>query len=103
MTVKEREAWTAIYRLYDEFAPALRDAAALDDDNATAGKVFCDALESVRELYDGLDDGGKLLLLAGYDILDETFKAAKKRHLERVQATAAGNNRTGDEPAKITA
>ena len=36
----ERDAWASIYRLYEEYAPALRQAAALDDDNEMAGKLF---------------------------------------------------------------
>lgn len=75
----ERDAWASIYRLYEEYAPALRQAAALDDDNEMAGKLFSAAAQKMAEQYDKFPPEGQLILLAGVDILDEVFKDAKKR------------------------
>ena len=94
MTAQEREAWTTVCRVYDEFAPRLRQAAALDDDNETAGKVFCEVLERLRMKYDNLDTGGRLIVLALYDILDGVFKDAKKRHENRPGGTEPTNPST---------
>lgn len=79
MTKQERDAWTSIYRLYEEFAPALRTSATLDDDNELAGQIFVSALDKLRNQWDESNAEGQLLLLAGYDILDAVFKDAKKR------------------------
>mgnify|MGYP001411224682 CR=1 FL=1 len=39
MTKQERDAWAAAYRIYDEYAPGMRQAAALDDENEMACRV----------------------------------------------------------------
>ena len=75
----ERDAWAAIYRLYEEYAPALRQAATLDDDNVMAGNLFTAAAQKTAQQYDDFPPEGQLILLAGFDILDEVFKDAKKR------------------------
>lgn len=91
MTQQERDAWADIYRLYDEFAPGLRAAAAMDDDNVTAGNLFCSALEKMRLKFDGQSPEGQLLILAGYDILDQVFKDAQKRAKYRAEAEGREN------------
>lgn len=79
MTVNERDAWTFAYRLYDEYAPKLEQAAALDDDNETACRVFTDALERIKPHFTGEDDNANWVLLGVYDILNQVFKAAANR------------------------
>lgn len=87
----ERDAWGHMYRLYEKFAPGLRQAATLDDDNELAGKLFCGALEELRDKFEDAPEECRLLLLAGYDILDEVFKNARKRHQERLEAEGREN------------
>lgn len=91
MTTQERDAWTFAYRLYDEYAPKMREAAALDDENETAGRVFLAALERIKPHFTSDDNDGNCILMGVYDILDYVFKAAQKRVQEQ---------RTGDEPAR---
>jgi hypothetical protein len=75
MTAQERDAWTLSYRLYDEYAPKLRQAAALDDDNETARQIFLAALERIKP---HLNSDGNCILIGVYDILDYVFKEAQK-------------------------
>lgn len=79
MTTRERDAWTFAYRLYDEYAPKLREAAALDDDNETAGQLFLAALERIKPHF--ADDGSDAnsIYLRVFDVLDDVFKEAQKR------------------------
>lgn len=79
MTANERDAWTLAYRLYDEYAPKLEQAAALDDDNETACRVFTDVLERIKPHYTDNDNNANWVLLGVYDILDNVFKAAANR------------------------
>jgi len=87
----ERDAWGHIYRLYEKFAPGLRQAATLDDDNELAGKLFLSALDELRPRFEEAGEDCGLILLAGYDILDEVFKNARKRHQERTEAAGREN------------
>ena len=82
MTTQERDAWTFAYRLYDEYAPKMRAAAALDDDNETAGRVFLAALERIKPHFSGNNDAN-WIYMGVYDILDNVFKEAQKTRLER--------------------
>ena len=77
MTKQEREAWAVAYRLYEEYAPALRQAAALDDDNEMACRLFGAALDKIIPAYNVSDEGVRLILSAAYDILDDVFKATR--------------------------
>ena len=86
MTISERDTWTFAYRLYDEIAPLLRQAAAMNDNNETAGKIFCDVIERCRVRYDAQDHGGRLILLGVIDILDGVFKEAQKTVEKRLTA-----------------
>lgn len=89
MTAKERDAWTFAYRLYDEFSPKLRAAAAIDDQNETAGQVFLAALEKIKPHFTSGDDDHNWILLGVYDILDYVFKAAQKRAVEKPEKITA--------------
>lgn len=89
MTKQERDAWAAAYRLYDQFAPGLRQAAALDDDNEMATRLFGAAAETISPIFDKSDDGGRLILLSLYGILESVFTAARNRS-EASQAAAQG-------------
>lgn len=91
MTKQERAAWTVAYRLYEEFAPPLRQAATIDDDNELACKLFSSALDKLHNPCNESNEDGRLIILAAYDILGEVFKNAQKRHQERVQASACRN------------
>lgn len=91
MTKAERDAWAAAYRLYEEYAPPLRQAATLDDDNDLACKLFTSAVEKVAQPYNESCNEGRLILLGAYGILEEVFKDAQKRHQERVNGEGGGN------------
>lgn len=78
MTKSERDAWALAYRLYEEYAPGLKAAAHLDDDNAIACGLFTAALKKITEVYSSTDPGGQLILLAVYGILESTFKDARE-------------------------
>lgn len=69
MTKAERDAWAAAYRLYEEYAPPLRQAATLDDDNDLACKLFTSAVEKVAQPYNESCNEGRLILLGAYGIL----------------------------------
>lgn len=86
MTKAERDAWAAAYRLYEEYAPPLRQAATLDDDNELAGKLFSSAVEKVAQPCNQSCTEARLILMAAYGILEEVFKDEQKRHQERVNA-----------------
>ena len=85
MTTRERDAWTFAYRLYDEYAPKMREAAALDDENETAGQLFLAALERIKPHFTSNGDDANWIYLRVFDLLDDVFKEAQKRRLERVQ------------------
>lgn len=85
MTTRERDAWTFAYRLYDEYAPKMREAAALDDDNETAGQLFLAALERIKPHFAAPGDAANLIYIRVYDLLDDVFKEAQKRRMEAVQ------------------
>ena len=73
ITAAERDAWAFIYRLYEEYAAALREA-----DTETAGKLFCSALEKMRVQWDGFTEPEHIILMAGFDLLDDVWKASHK-------------------------
>ena len=79
MTIQERDAWTLAYRLYEEYAPKARAAAALDDDNETAGRVFIAALERIKPHLNSNGNDGNWILIGVYDILEYIFKDARRR------------------------
>ena len=79
MTKQERDAWAAAYRIYDEYAPGMRQAAALDDDNEMACRLFSAALEKITPTYNASDAGGRLIMVAVYGILEDVFKEARER------------------------
>ena len=81
MTTQERDAWTFAYRLYDEYAPKMRQAVALDDDNETAGQIFRAALDRIKPHC--TKDGGNanFIYLRVYDLLDDVFKEAQRQHV----------------------
>lgn len=103
MTTQERDAWTFAYRLYDEYAPKLKQAAALDDDNETAGQLFLAALERIKPHFTNDGNDANWILLGVYDILDYVFKEAQKHARTGQEQARTGDNRTGDKPARITA
>lgn len=78
MTTKERDAWTAAYRIYDEYAPKLRNA-----DSTLAGEIFNTVGNRLNSLYNASDDGGRLILLSVYDILGGVFKLSQDRPSDR--------------------
>lgn len=80
MTRQERDAWAICYRIYDEYAPKLRQAA-LSADNELASDIFCTISNRLSTLYNGSDNGGQLILLAVYDILGNVFEEERKNKL----------------------
>ena len=93
MTKLERDAWAAAYRIYDEITPGLRQAAALADDGEMAGRLFSAALEKITPVYNAFDEGGRLIMLAVYGILEDVYKAAKEHAQERAETPQEGAER----------
>lgn len=79
MTILEREAWAAAYRIYDEYAPGLRQAAALADGNEMAVRLFSAALDKLKPTYSTSDAGGRLIMAGVYGILEDVFIEARDR------------------------
>ena len=75
----EREAWSSLYRFYEKYAPQLRAAARLDDDNEEAVRVFQSAAAEMNELYQERGLIGKVLTIPLYDLLNEVFKEAREQ------------------------
>ena len=75
----EREAWGSLYRFYEKYAPQLRAAARLDDDNEEAARVFQSAAAEMNELYQERGLIGKMLTIPLYDLLNEVFKEAREQ------------------------
>jgi hypothetical protein len=86
MTQQERNAWAAAYRIYDQYAPGLRQAAALDDDNEMACRLFDAAMDKITQSYNEADAGGRLILFGAYDILANVFKSAQNRALNGAES-----------------
>lgn len=86
MTKQERDAWAVVYRVYEEFAPGLRQAAALDDENEMAGNLFTAASQKLSAAYRESSDEGRLIIVSAYGILDKVFKDARKRYQKRQEA-----------------
>jgi hypothetical protein len=80
MTKQERDAWAVGYRIYDEYAPKLRQAA-LSDDNELANDIFYTISSRISASYNGSDKGGQLVLLGVYDILGNVFEEERKSKL----------------------
>ena len=91
MTAQERDAWTLSYRLYEEYAPKLRQAAALADDNATACNMFAAIMTRIQPHFTNDGNGCNWILFGLYHTLEYVFKDAEKRRLERVQDERRGN------------
>lgn len=72
MTTKERDAWAVAYRIYDEYAPKLRNT-----DNEMANSIFQTVSNRLSSLYNESDNGGQLILLGVYDILGNVYENAK--------------------------
>lgn len=75
----EREAWSSLYRFYEKYAPQLRAAARLDDDNEEAARVFQSAAAEMNEIYQERGLIGKVLTIPLYDLLNEFFKEAREQ------------------------
>lgn len=73
MTRQERDAWSVGYRIYDEYAPKLRQAASADD-KEMAANIFMAISNRVSSLYNASDPGGQLILLSVYDMLSNVFE-----------------------------
>ena len=73
----EREAWSSLYRFYEKYAPQIREAARLDDENETAIRVFGEAAKEASSLNQEKGLIGKALAVPLFHLLDEVFKAAK--------------------------
>lgn len=95
MTKQERDAWAAAYRIYDEYAPGMRQAVALDDDGEMAGRLFSAALEKITPVYNASDEGGRLIMLAVYGILEDVYKAAREHAQERAETPQEGAQSIG--------
>lgn len=93
----ERDAWALAYRVYQEYAPALRQAATLDDTDL-ACKLFSSAVEKVAQ---PCNESCRLILLAAYGILEEVYNTARKRHQERVEDKGQGNTHPHGKGAEI--
>ena len=72
VTKIERDAWTFIYRLYEEFAEPLRKA-----DSEEAAAIFTKAVEKLRQCA-GFNEEAQKILFAGYDLLDSVWKSRKQ-------------------------
>lgn len=72
VTKLERDAWSLIYRLYEEYVPALREA-----DVDTAGELFRSAFKKISSQWNNFTESEHIILLAGYDLLDAVWKAKK--------------------------
>lgn len=79
MTKQEREAWAVAYRVYDEFAPGLRQAAVLDDGGELARGLFSAIGAKLAAAYDATDENGRLLTVAAYGILESVYESAHRR------------------------
>lgn len=101
MTKQERDAWADAYRVYDEIAPGLRQAAALDDNDEMAGRLFAAALEKMNPVYNASDTGGRLIMLAAYGILENVYKDARERAQECQESIPTGNAFTQVEGRQI--
>lgn len=75
----EREAWSSLYRFYEKYAPQLRAAARLDDDNEEAVRVFQSAAAEMNELYQERGLIGKALTIPLFDLLDMVFREAREQ------------------------
>ena len=70
------EAWRTIYRVFTKYAPALKLAANLDDDNEEAGRLFMEALEEIKPVF-AIGGDAEILALGVYNMLDDVFKKAR--------------------------
>ena len=75
----EREAWSSLYRFYEKYAPQLRAAARLDDENEKAVEVFSAAAAEMNEIYQERGLIGKALTIPLFDLLDMVFKEAREQ------------------------
>lgn len=71
VTKPERDAWTTAYRMYEEYAEKLRES---DCDAASA--LFGKAMEKIQQQWNDSTEEGKLILLAGYELLEAVWKAS---------------------------
>lgn len=78
---EERESWTVAYRLYEKYSPALRAAAALDDEGETACMLFSEIAAALPGLH-GSSVAGSCLASMVYELLSRVYADAKEKHQE---------------------
>lgn len=91
MTQQERDAWALAYKLYDEFAKKLRQAATLDDAGKTARALFETIQERLRVFYNANGADARLLSVATYGILEQVYREAKNKAAGALQCRTKGN------------
>lgn len=67
------EAWRGAYKLFTRYAPAIRAAAHLEDDNEEAGRLFLEALEESKAIF-AIGGDAEILALRVFDMLDDVWK-----------------------------
>ena len=78
MTKAERDAWAAAYRVYEEYVPALEQAARLHDDNDTAVRLFTAAGNKIVTAMAATDENGRIVLAHCHGMLTDAFKHAQE-------------------------
>lgn len=79
LTPDEREAWSSLYRIYERYAPQLREAALLEDGNDKASKLYKSAAEALSQAYNQPSLITKRLSMPLYEVFDEIFKEARAK------------------------
>lgn len=82
----ERETWAALYRLYAKYAPLLRAAAVLDDDNNQACSLFSEASKEIAAIDSTCGIVGERLALPVYNLLGQLYEEERDRHNEVCEA-----------------
>lgn len=81
ITTSERESWAIAYRLYEKYSPALRAAAALNDEGETACGLFSEIAAALPGLHDSSVAGEHLATMA-FELLSRVYTDAKEKNQE---------------------
>ena len=76
---EERESWAIAYRLYEKYSPALRAAAALDDEGETACMLFSEIAAALPGLH-GSSVAGEHLASMAFELLSRVYTDAKEKN-----------------------
>lgn len=74
-----REVWREVFRMYSQYAPALRSAATIPDGYIEACKLFTETFDRAQWMASAGEDG-EIIAIGAYEMLSDVWKRARERY-----------------------